>query len=237
MICSRIRRRIDDRLAEIERDESVRLPRAVESGSRAWGFPSPDSDYDVRFLYVRPRDWHLALDKRRDVHPVEDPLDINGMALRLLLRATSRNGWRRLIGRTRPAREGCSPPAPGSAVRRATITCRRSSYRKELAGRETIRPKKYFYPLRPALALRWLRNRAAMPPMDLPTLMAGLGRELREAIDELIARKAKRSETGARVGVRFEELAAAERGGEPAGVGDPAPLNDANAAFRDIVGL
>lgn len=67
--------------------------------------------------------------------------------------------------------------------------------------------------------------------------MAGLGRELREAIDELIARKAKRSETGARVGVRFEELAAAERGGEPAGVGDPALLNDANAAFRNIVGL
>ena len=243
MICSSIRRRIDDRLAEIERDESVRIPRAVESGSRAWGFPSPDSDYDVRFLYARPCDWHLALDKRRDVHPVEDLLDINGWdirkALQLLLRATPRNGWCRLsvIGRTRPAREGCSPPAPGSAVRRATITCGRSSYRKELAGRETIRPKKYFYSLRPALALRWLRNRAAMPPMDLPTLMAGLGRELREAIDELIARKAKRSETDARVGVRFEELAAAERGGEPAGVNDPALLNDANAAFRDIVGL
>ena len=50
MIDSHIRRRIDDRLAEIEREESVRILLAVESGSRAWGFPSPDSDYDIRFL-------------------------------------------------------------------------------------------------------------------------------------------------------------------------------------------
>ena len=247
MICSSIRCRIDDRLAEIERDESVRILLAVESGSRAWGFPSPDSDYDVRFLYARPRDWYLALDKRRDVHPFEDPLDINGWdkALQLLLRANpvlsewlvspiryreDENCARRLLAaRTRFRR----------SARYHYLHLGRSSYRKELAGRETIRLKKYFYSLRPALALRWLRNRAAMPPMDLPTLMAGLGSELREAIDELIARKAKRSETGARVGVidRFieEELAAAESGGEPAGVNDPALLNDANAAFRDIV--
>ena len=54
VIDPRIRRRIDDRLAEIERCESVRILLAVESGSRAWGFPSPDSDYDVRFVYARP---------------------------------------------------------------------------------------------------------------------------------------------------------------------------------------
>ena len=130
MIDSRIRRRIEDRLAEIERNESV--PLAVESGSRAWGFPSPDSDYDVRFLYVRPRDWYLALDKRRDVieYPVEDLLDVNGWdvkkALQLLLRANPvLSEWLvSPIERMRTARENSaiSPPAPGSAVRRATIT-------------------------------------------------------------------------------------------------------------------
>lgn len=75
-----------------------------------------------------------------------------------------------------------------------------------MAGRETVRLKKYFYSLRPALALRWLRSNAAMPPMDLPASAAGIE----------------------------EEFALAEREGGPGG-GDPAPLDDANAAFRDIV--
>ena len=252
MICPSIRRRIEDRLARIERDESVRILPAVESGSRAWGFTSPDSDYDARFLYARPRDWYLALDKRRDAieRPVEDLLDVNGWDIRkaLLLRANPvLSEW--LVSPIRYREdENCARKLLDLAVRtRFRRSARyhylhlgRSSYRKELAGRETVRLKKYFYSLRPALALRWLRSRAAMLP--LPTLMAGLdlGRELREAIDELIARKAERSEigTGARVGARFieEELAAAERGGEPGGVNDPAPLNDANAAFRDIGG-
>ena len=88
-----VRRRIGDRLAEIEQRESVRILLAVESGSRAWGFPSPDSDYDVRFLYARPRDWYLAVDSRRDVIecPIENVLDVNGWdirkALQLLLKA------------------------------------------------------------------------------------------------------------------------------------------------------
>lgn len=85
--------------------------------------------------------------------------------------------------------------------------------------------KKYFYSLRPALALRWLRSNAAMPPMDLPTLTAELDlrRELRETIDELIVRKAEQSEigTGGRVAALDrlieEEFAAAERDSEPGG--------------------
>jgi predicted nucleotidyltransferase len=77
------------RLAAIERAESVRLLYACESGSRAWGFASPDSDYDVRFLYVRPRDWYLSIDleRRRDAieRPVEGALDISGWDLRKTL--------------------------------------------------------------------------------------------------------------------------------------------------------
>ena len=257
MIGSHIRRRIDDRLAEIERSESVRILLAVESGSRAWGFPSPDSDYDVRFLYVRPHDWYLALDKRRDVieYPVEDLLDVNGWdikkALQLLLRANpvlsewlvSPIRYREDANSVRRIRDLAARARFRRSARYHYLNLGRSSYRKELAGRETIRLKKYFYSLRPALALRWLRSNAAMLPMDLPTLMAGLdlGRELREAIDELIARKAEQSEvgTGARVDVldRFieEEFAAAERAGEASCGNDPALLDDVNAAFRDIV--
>src|SRR5262245_37761929 len=77
---------VQSRLSLIEQDESVKILYACESGSRAWGFASGDSDYDVRFVYVRPHDWYLAVDveDQRDVieRPMADNLDINGWDLR-----------------------------------------------------------------------------------------------------------------------------------------------------------
>ena len=65
----------------------MRILYAVESGSRAWGFPSPDSDYDVRFIYIRPAEYYLRLEKTRDVieFPINDMLDINGWDLKKAL--------------------------------------------------------------------------------------------------------------------------------------------------------
>lgn len=82
------------RLGAIEQAENVRIILAVESGSRAWGFASPDSDYDARFIYVRPLDWYLMLDEGRDVieMPVDDEMDVNGWDIRKALRlAASHN--------------------------------------------------------------------------------------------------------------------------------------------------
>ncbi len=72
------KRRIIERLARIESDETVRILYACESGSRAWGFESRDSDFDVRFIYVRPPGWYLSIRKRRDVIEamIEDDLDV-----------------------------------------------------------------------------------------------------------------------------------------------------------------
>ena len=69
-----------EKLAEIEERENIKILHCVESGSRAWGFASPDSDYDVRFIYVRPKEFYLRLDKTRDVieWQLDDTLDING---------------------------------------------------------------------------------------------------------------------------------------------------------------
>lgn len=71
---------IKQKLREIELRENCRILLAVESGSRAWGFASPDSDYDVRFIYVRPKENYLRLDRMCDVIqvPINDVLDING---------------------------------------------------------------------------------------------------------------------------------------------------------------
>lgn len=76
------------KLREIEKNEHVRILLAVESGSRAWGFPSTDSDYDVRFIYIRQKEDYLRLEKTRDVIelPLDDVLDINGWDLQKTLR-------------------------------------------------------------------------------------------------------------------------------------------------------
>ncbi len=78
-----MRETILSKLDEIENRENVKILLAVESGSRAWGFASPDSDYDVRFIYVRPKEDYLRLEKNKDVIelPIEGELDINGWDL------------------------------------------------------------------------------------------------------------------------------------------------------------
>ena len=85
-----MRDRILHQLQQLEKTEGITILHAVESGSRAWGFPSPDSDYDVRFIYIRSCEAYLRLEKRRDVLelPIDEELDISGWdldkALRLL---------------------------------------------------------------------------------------------------------------------------------------------------------
>ena len=92
------------KLNEIERTENVRILLAVESGSRAWGFASPDSDYDVRFIYVRPKTDYLRLEPIRDVieYPLDDVLDINGWDVKKALLAFGKAIPILWSGRTRP---------------------------------------------------------------------------------------------------------------------------------------
>ena len=83
-----LHQRVRNELARVESERQVRVLFACESGSRAWGFASRDSDYDVRFLYVHRRDWYLSVEDRRDVieEPIADDLDVSGWELRKALR-------------------------------------------------------------------------------------------------------------------------------------------------------
>ena len=91
-IDSAVRERVEQALADIEAEHDVTVLYACESGSRGWGFASPDSDYDVRFLYAHRLPWYLTVEPRRDVIelPISDELDVGGWELRKALRLLRR---------------------------------------------------------------------------------------------------------------------------------------------------
>jgi len=175
---------IDERLDGVERDDGVRVLWAIESGSRAWGFPSPDSDNDCRFLYVRPVDDYLGLRRRRDVieTPLDHVFDVNGWDLRkalgLLVKGNATVGeWLRspIVYRGDIAVRDALLAVAGNVVDRAGLTrhylhvARNNLDLLDRSGQL----KKFLYALRPALTLRWLRVHpgATVPPMDVATLL------------------------------------------------------------------
>jgi len=88
MVSLKVFNSVGEELRRIEQAYDVRVLYACESGSRAWGFASQDSDYDVRFIYVHSRDWYLSIEDRRDVieEPIREGLDLSGWELRKTLR-------------------------------------------------------------------------------------------------------------------------------------------------------
>ncbi len=250
---------IQQRLDGIERDHAVRILFAIESGSRAWGFPSPDSDFDVRFVYVHEPSWYLSIDRRRDVIelPIEGDLDINGWDLRKALDLLIKPNpvileWLRspIVYRSDPdAMRRLRDLGDRTAHRRPStyhyLHLVNSQYRRFIAGKETVPIKKYFYALRPALALAWLRTHPDEPvPMALPALRAGirLPAGVDRFVDELLARKAATRELGE--GPRNAALdaymeAEIEQASERLKGRDPDAddlLDEANSLFRDLVG-
>jgi uncharacterized protein len=179
---------IDDQvrteLRRIERENDVRVLLAVESGSRAWGFASPDSDYDVRFIYVHPRDWYLSVLEPRDVveQMLPGDLDVSGWDLRKTLRLFAKcnlalNEWLGSpiiyceLPRFREQLLALMPaffnPVAGIHHYRSMAT--RSFEDHYVDGRIGI--KKLFYVLRPLLACRWIEARRSQPPTRFAELL------------------------------------------------------------------
>src|SRR5262249_26283355 len=143
----------------------------------AWGFPSPDSDYDCRFIYVRRRDDYLALWPRRDVieFPLEGDLDVNGWDLAKALRLLLKGNAVVIEWLTSPLAYGGDPQFRGEATALARATARDGAIarhylhlgerqrRTYFADTRAVEFKKMFYALRPAVALRWLRLHRGMP--------------------------------------------------------------------------
>jgi predicted nucleotidyltransferase len=206
--------RIDELLDRIANEHSVFLPLAIESGSRAWGFSSPDSDYDCRFVFVRRIAAHITPWPARDVieNPPADDLDANGWdlgkALRLLLKGNAVIiEWLRspVIYRGQTwFRDGflefARHAASRAAIGRHYLHLGERQRRVYFGDGTSVAQKKIFYALRPAATLRWLRlNPAeAIAPMHFPTLMAECDppAELDKEVSDLMSRKHATRELG-----------------------------------------
>ena len=197
-----MREKIQEQLRRIEEAENIKILLAVESGSRAWGFASPDSDYDVRFIYIRRLEDYLRLNTIRDVIelPIDDALDINGWDLQKTLR---------LLHKSNPTLfEWFSSPIVYQKTEFADkfrdlmmhyfsskktlyhyVSMAEGNYREYLKG-DLVRAKKYFYVLRPVLACQWILDWGTPPPMLFSELLkAELPVELIDVVNQLLELK------------------------------------------------
>jgi len=202
---NQVHQRVRDALARVEAERNVRVLYACESGSRAWGFASRDSDYDVRFLYVHPRDWYLSVDERRDVIelPIAEDLDVSGWELRKALRLLRKSNPPLLEWLQSPVVYGCDPAflAAFRELAAGFYSPRRcfahylhmafGNWRHYLLGREQVSLKKYLYVFRPLLACRWIERQLGPVPMLFVELVEGVLEEpeVRAALDALVVRK------------------------------------------------
>jgi len=251
-----MREEIQARLQGIEIEEQVRIVYACESGSRAWGFPSADSDYDVRFIYLHPRDWYLSVDleRKRDVieRVIDGQLDINGWDLRKALQL-SRKG-------NPPLMEWLGSPivyleefTVAEQMRDlmsryySPVAClyhylhmARGNYRDYLKG-PMVWVKKYFYVLRPLLAIKWIEQGLGVVPTEFQVLVDEVvdSSELKDEIGKLVAvkRRGEELERGPRIErisefiedelVRLESKQFEQEYDKPVG-----PVDEFNRVFR-----
>lgn len=208
-----IRAEILQRVAAIESAHRVRVLYACESGSRGWGFASPDSDYDVRFIYVHPLPWYLQVSPQRDVIelPISDVLDINGWELRKALGLLKKGNatlmeWldSPVVYRADTAFLAAMHGAIADTHRAERsfhhyVHMARKNYREYLNG-DTVRLKKYLYVLRPLLATLWIEQGRGVAPMRFQDLVDAIVTDpaLQDAIALLlvIKRAANESEYG-----------------------------------------
>lgn len=200
------------RLARAEAEHHVRILLAVESGSRAWGFASPNSDHDVRFIYAHPPRWYQSVDleERRDVieYGITDDIDLNGWDLRKALRLFWKSNPAFVEWIQSPIRyierggfaDGARALLPAAySVESGMYHYRsmaRSNERAYLRG-DQVSLKKYFYALRPLLSVRWLERYGRAAPIEFERLLHLIDDrpQLLADIHDLLARKRQAPET------------------------------------------
>lgn len=207
---------VQKKLRDIANEHDVRILLAVESGSRAWGFPSQDSDYDVRFIYARRKDAYLSVKDCRDVIETPTlhdqvlgvPLDLNGWDLRKTLQLALKSNPVLIEWLVSPLRYSHNDDALSGLLAFAKEVgnlqafhyhydrLARNAWEQIQQNADQVKLKLYCYALRPVLAVQWILRYEQTPPMDMSSLCKELTaeKELLHEIDILIQRKAVANE-------------------------------------------
>lgn len=195
---------IKTELKRLEEEKDIKILYAVESGSRAWGFASTNSDWDVRFIYVHRPEWYLSIDDKRDSIEVMLPndFDLAGWELRKTLKLFRKSNpplleWLRspmiYLEQFKTADQLRTLIKDYFNPRSCTyhyLHMAEGNYRNYLKA-DLVRLKRYFYVLRPILACKWIESNGTTPPIEFQTLVDSQidNQELRKEIDHLLERK------------------------------------------------
>lgn len=190
---------VPEKLREIENEYNITVLWAVESGSRAWGFASPDSDFDVRFIYKRKASDYLKLNRDRDVIelPIDDTWDLSGWDLDKTLKLLQKSNptlyeWLQspivyistgFENRIENLMKECFSE---EKILYHYLNTAKNHVKNYLSG-DLVRPKKYFYALRPILACIWVQTYHSAPPVLFDDLYHSvLPKELKKSVDYLL---------------------------------------------------
>ncbi len=205
-----MKEKILNRLKRIEKDHQVKIIYAVESGSRAWGFESPDSDWDIRFIYLHDYKWYLSLKAKRDViELMEEPLDFSGWDLTKALKLLKKSNahlieWlnspiiyieeKEIVDKLREISKRFLNLK--SLMYHYYHLARRNYY--DYLEKPEVNLKKYFYVLRTISACEWIKNYKTNPPVRFEELLSGVlfDEKVKNEILKLLQKKRKKSELG-----------------------------------------
>ena len=211
-MCTLLEHHFKKIIAQMEKEYDIKVLYACESGSRAWGFSSQESDYDVRFIYIHHPSWYLSIDRKRDVIeipkrdslsiPVDPLLDISGWELTKALKLFRKSNppllewlhsnmiyYQRFSTIEKMRNLEKEVFSPTSTIYHY-INMAKGNFREYLQG-DIVKIKKYFYVLRPVLAAKWVQSFETIPPMEFNTLVQMLipMGALRIKIESLVERK------------------------------------------------
>ncbi|MCX6181238.1 MAG: nucleotidyltransferase domain-containing protein [Bacteroidetes bacterium] len=205
-----MKNRIEQEIKRIEEQYKVKVLFACETGSRAWGFPSPDSDYDVRMLYKHESDWYLSINEKDETieYMSEDKeIDVSGWDIRkslqllrksngaLLERIQSPIVYRATDGFVEIFREAAERSYIPIATMHHYLNMAKSSFR-DIEHEESTKLKRLFYALRGALACKWILDKDVMPPIEFKFMLDELAFDfqIKARIKELIELKSGKNE-------------------------------------------
>lgn len=193
---------IEDLFKKIEVDQRVQVLYACETGSRAWGFPSTDSDYDVRFIYRHERDWYLGLGERKDtIESMQGDLDITGWDLRKSLKLLKKSNAPLIERFQSPIvyldndnfRDEFKQVIELYYSPTAVFFHHYSLAKKfweDLSQKQHIKLKALFYLLRSLFSCNWIIEEEAVVPMTIQELLVKADPTFHSEIVQLIELKA-----------------------------------------------